>query len=163
MKEFELKYGCNPNQKPAKIFMADGSDLPIEILNGKPGYINFLDAFNSWQLVKELKEAAANSDGVLLATDPDREGEAISWHLTQALKVDDEKMQRITFNEITKTGFQKGRIRISHVDNLSLAEKIRDLILERFPQAEILVYEARGLCSYYAESGGVLVGVEGNL
>ena len=56
MKEFELKYGCNPNQKPAKIFMADGSDLPIEILNGKPGYINFLDAFNSWQLVKELKE-----------------------------------------------------------------------------------------------------------
>lgn len=57
MKEFELKYGCNPNQKPAKIFMANGSDLPIEILCGKPGYINFLDAFNSWQLVKELKEA----------------------------------------------------------------------------------------------------------
>lgn len=57
MKEFELKYGCNPNQKPSKIFMADGSDLPIEILNGKPGYINFLDAFNSWQLVKEIKEA----------------------------------------------------------------------------------------------------------
>ena len=57
MKEFELKYGCNPNQKPAKIFMADGSNLPIEILNGKPGYINFLDAFNSWQLVKELKSA----------------------------------------------------------------------------------------------------------
>jgi len=57
MKEFELKYGCNPNQKPSKIFMADGSDLPIEILCGRPGYINFLDAFNSWQLVKELKEA----------------------------------------------------------------------------------------------------------
>ncbi|MCR5150487.1 MAG: phosphoribosylaminoimidazolecarboxamide formyltransferase [Clostridiales bacterium] len=57
MKEFELKYGCNPNQKPSKIFMSNGSDLPIEILNGKPGYINFLDAFNSWQLVKELKEA----------------------------------------------------------------------------------------------------------
>ena len=57
MKEFELKYGCNPNQKPAKIFMENGSDLPIEILSGKPGYINFLDAFNSWQLVKELKEA----------------------------------------------------------------------------------------------------------
>ena len=57
MKEFELKYGCNPNQKPAKIYMADGSDLPITILCGKPGYINFLDAFNSWQLVKELKEA----------------------------------------------------------------------------------------------------------
>ncbi len=57
MKEFELKYGCNPNQKPAKIFMHDGSELPIEILCGRPGYINFLDAFNSWQLVKELKEA----------------------------------------------------------------------------------------------------------
>ena len=56
MKEFELKYGCNPNQKPAKIFMENGRDLPIEILNGKPGYINFLDAFNSWQLVKEVKE-----------------------------------------------------------------------------------------------------------
>ncbi len=57
MKEFELKYGCNPNQKPAKIFMHDGAELPIEILSGRPGYINFLDAFNSWQLVKELKEA----------------------------------------------------------------------------------------------------------
>lgn len=57
MKELELKYGCNPNQKPSKIFMENGNDLPIEVLNGKPGYINFLDAFNSWQLVKELKIA----------------------------------------------------------------------------------------------------------
>lgn len=57
MKEFELKYGCNPNQKPAKIYMSDNSELPIEILCGRPGYINFLDAFNSWQLVKEIKEA----------------------------------------------------------------------------------------------------------
>ena len=57
MKEFELKYGCNPNQKPSKIYMEDGSELPIEILNGRPGYINFLDAFNSWQLVRDLKEA----------------------------------------------------------------------------------------------------------
>lgn len=57
MKEFELKYGCNPNQKPAKIYMEDGSELPITILNGKPGFINFLDAFNSWQLVKELKDS----------------------------------------------------------------------------------------------------------
>ena len=56
-KEIELKYGCNPNQKPSKIFMADGSDLPIEVLNGRPGYINFLDAFNSWQLVSELAAA----------------------------------------------------------------------------------------------------------
>ena len=57
MEKFELKYGCNPNQKPAQIYMQDGSQLPIEILCGRPGYINFLDAFNSWQLVKELKEA----------------------------------------------------------------------------------------------------------
>ena len=56
MKEFELKYGCNPNQKPAKIFMKEG-ELPIKILNGRPGYINLMDAFNSWQLVKELKAA----------------------------------------------------------------------------------------------------------
>ena len=53
--ELALKYGCNPNQKPSRIFMKDGSELPIKVLNGKPGYINFLDAFNSWQLVKELK------------------------------------------------------------------------------------------------------------
>lgn len=56
-KELMLKYGCNPNQKPSKIFMKDSSDLPIEVLNGRPGYINFLDAFNSWQLVRELKKA----------------------------------------------------------------------------------------------------------
>ena len=57
MNELELKYGCNPNQKPAKLYMHDGSELPITILNGRPGYINFMDALNSWQLVKELKEA----------------------------------------------------------------------------------------------------------
>lgn len=56
MTEFELKYGCNPNQKPARIYMQDGTELPVEILNGRPGYINFLDAFNSWQLVKEIKD-----------------------------------------------------------------------------------------------------------
>ena len=64
MKEFELKYGCNPNQKPSKIYMENGSELPIEILSGRPGYINFLDAFNSWQLVKELKAAT----GMVAAT-----------------------------------------------------------------------------------------------
>ena len=57
MNELMLKYGCNPNQKPSKIFMQDGGELPVEVLNGKPGYINFLDAFNSWQLVRELKAA----------------------------------------------------------------------------------------------------------
>ncbi len=64
MNEFELKYGCNPNQKPSKIYMADSSELPIEILCGRPGYINFLDAFNSWQLVKEVSEAT----GMVAAT-----------------------------------------------------------------------------------------------
>ena len=57
MKELELKYGCNPNQKPSKIFMKNGGELPIKIHSGRPGYINFLDAFNGWQLVKELKQA----------------------------------------------------------------------------------------------------------
>lgn len=57
MNEIQLKYGCNPNQKPSRIFMEDGSELPVTVLNGKPGYINFLDALNGWQLVKELKEA----------------------------------------------------------------------------------------------------------
>ena len=64
MNELELKYGCNPNQKPSRIFMANGADLPIEVLNGRPGFINFLDAFNSWQLVKELKIAT----GMMCAT-----------------------------------------------------------------------------------------------
>ena len=57
MKEFELKYGCNPNQKPARIYMEGGAELPVQILCGRPGYINFLDAFNSWQLVRELRAA----------------------------------------------------------------------------------------------------------
>ena len=65
MKELELKYGCNPNQKPSRIYMENG-ELPIEVLNGKPGYINFLDAFNGWQLVKELKKAT----GLSAATGP---------------------------------------------------------------------------------------------
>ncbi|MBO5995041.1 MAG: phosphoribosylaminoimidazolecarboxamide formyltransferase, partial [Firmicutes bacterium] len=64
MKEYQLKYGCNPNQKPARVYMKDDCDLPFEILNGKAGYINLLDAMNSWQLVKELKEAT----GMVAAT-----------------------------------------------------------------------------------------------
>ena len=58
MKELELKYGCNPNQTPSRIYLNNGSDLPIRVLNGRPGYINFLDALNGWQLVTELKKAA---------------------------------------------------------------------------------------------------------
>lgn len=85
MKEFQLKYGCNPNQKPSRIYMADGSDLPIEILNGRPGYINFLDAFNSWQLVKEIEEntgevAAASFKHVSPA------GAAVGRKLSERLK-----------------------------------------------------------------------------
>ena len=56
MKKIELKYGCNPNQKPSSIYVADGRDLPVEVLNGRPGYINFMDALNSWRLVSELKK-----------------------------------------------------------------------------------------------------------
>ena len=61
MNELELKYGCNPNQKPSRIYMENGADLPIKVLNGKPGYINFLDAFNGWQLVRELKAASGSN------------------------------------------------------------------------------------------------------
>ena len=66
MKELELKYGCNPNQKPAKIFMNDNKDLPVTVLSGRPGYINFLDALNGWQLVKELKEAIGKENIYIL-------------------------------------------------------------------------------------------------
>ena len=64
MKELALKYGCNPNQKPSRIFMMEG-ELPIEVINGRPGYINFLDALNAWQLVKELKAATVPVPAVL--------------------------------------------------------------------------------------------------
>ena len=85
MNEIQLKYGCNPNQKPSRIFMADGSDLPVTVLNGKPGYINFLDAFNGWQLVKELKEAT----GLPAATSfkhVSPAGAAVGLPLTDVLK-----------------------------------------------------------------------------
>ena len=67
MKELELKYGCNPNQKPSRIYMSDGRELPIKVLCGRPGYINFLDAFNGWQLVSELKKATGLPAGVVSA------------------------------------------------------------------------------------------------
>ena len=68
MKELELKYGCNPNQKPSRIYMSDGRELPIKVLCGRPGYINFLDAFNGWQLVSELKKATGLHREALIAT-----------------------------------------------------------------------------------------------
>ena len=68
MNELQLKYGCNPNQKPSRIFMANGNSLPIEVLNGKPGYINFMDAFNGWQLVSELKKATGLPSALILAS-----------------------------------------------------------------------------------------------
>lgn len=85
MNEIELKYGCNPNQKPSRIFMEDGNDLPVTVLNGKPGYINFLDAFNGWQLVKELKEAT----GLPAATSfkhVSPAGAALGLHMSETLK-----------------------------------------------------------------------------
>lgn len=85
MNEIELKYGCNPNQKPSRIFMENGSDLPVTVLNGKPGYINFLDAFNGWQLVKELKEAT----GLPAATSfkhVSPAGAALGLHMSETLK-----------------------------------------------------------------------------
>ena len=85
MKELELKYGCNPNQKPSKIFMKDDSELPIEVLNGKPGYINFLDAFNSWQLVKELK-AATGLPAAASFKHVSPAGAAVATELSETLK-----------------------------------------------------------------------------
>ena len=75
----------------------------------------------------------------------------------------DKKVIAGMLEEITKAGFQNGKVRISHVENLELAEKLRIALMERFPEAEILIYKARGLCSYYAERGGILVGVECSL
>ena len=85
MKTFELKYGCNPNQKPAMIYMNNGQDLPIEILSGRPGYINFLDAFNSWQLVRELK-AALGMPSVTSFKHVSPTSAAVGLPLSEALK-----------------------------------------------------------------------------
>ncbi len=94
MRELELKYGCNPNQKPSKIYLEDGGELPVEVLNGRPGYINFLDALNGWQLVKEMKEAT----GLPAATSfkhVSPAGAAVGLPLSEVLKkiywVDSEK------------------------------------------------------------------------
>jgi len=84
MNELELKYGCNPNQKPSRIFMENGKDLPIEVLNGKPGYINFMDAFNGWQLVKELK-AATGKPAATSFKHVSPAGAAIGLPLTETL------------------------------------------------------------------------------
>ena len=95
MNELELKYGCNPNQKPSKIFMKDNGELPIKVLNGKPGYINFLDAFNSWQLVKELK-AATGLPAAASFKHVSPAGAAVATELSDTLKkiyfVDDLKL-----------------------------------------------------------------------
>ena len=72
MKELALKYGCNPNQKPSRIYMGNNEELPIQVLSGKPGYINFLDAFNGWQLVRDLKKATGLPAELLLNMCPCR-------------------------------------------------------------------------------------------
>ena len=84
MNEIQLKYGCNPNQKPSRIYMEDGSELPVSVLNGKPGYINFLDAFNGWQLVKELK-AATNLPAAASFKHVSPAGAAVGLPLTKTL------------------------------------------------------------------------------
>ena len=84
MNEIQLKYGCNPNQKPSRIYMEDGSELPVSVLNGKPGYINFLDAFNGWQLVKELK-AATNLPAAASFKHVSPAGAAVGLPLTETL------------------------------------------------------------------------------
>lgn len=92
MNEFSLKYGCNPNQKPARIYMADGGELPVEIVNGRPGYINFLDALNSWQLVKEIKAAtgmAAATSFKHVSPTSAAVGKALSPALKKSCFVDD--------------------------------------------------------------------------
>ena len=92
MKEFELKYGCNPNQKPSRIYMKDGRELPVEILCGRPGYINFLDAFNSWQLVSEIKSAlgrAAATSFKHVSPTSAAIGEPMSRELKKACFADD--------------------------------------------------------------------------
>ena len=100
MNELTLKYGCNPNQKPSKIFMKDNKDLPVEVLNGKPGYINFLDAFNSWQLVKELK-AATGLPAAASFKHVSPAGAAVATELSDTLKkiyfVDDLKSIVMSF------------------------------------------------------------------
>ena len=96
MKELALKYGCNPNQKPSRIYMDDGRELPIEVINGRPGYINLLDAFNSWQLVKELK-AATGMPAAASFKHVSPAGAAIGLPLSDTLKkiyfVDDVKFE----------------------------------------------------------------------
>ncbi len=84
MNELELKYGCNPNQKPSRIYMNDGSELPIKVLCGRPGYINFLDAFNGWQLVSELKKATGLPAATSLSTYL-RQGQPVRLPLTETL------------------------------------------------------------------------------
>ena len=85
MKELELKYGCNPNQKPARVYRGDGGDLPITVLNGRPGYINLLDAFNGWQLVSELK-AATNLPAATSFKHVSPAGAAVGKPLSDTLK-----------------------------------------------------------------------------
>lgn len=113
MNELALKYGCNPNQKPSRIFMQDGKDLPVEVLNGKPGYINFLDAFNSWQLVKELK-AATGLPAAASFKHVSPAGAAVATELSDTLKkiyfVDDLELSPIA----SAYAMARGADRMSH-------------------------------------------------
>ena len=134
MNELELKYGCNPNQKPSRIFMENGADLPIEVLNGKPGYINFLDAFNSWQLVSELK-AATGLPAAASFKHVSPAGAAVATELSDTLKkiyfVDDLELSPIA----SAYAKARGADRMSSYGDWAALSDVRDketaLILKR--------------------------------
>ena len=121
MKELELKYGCNPNQKPASIFMSDGSDLPIKVLSGKPGYINFLDAFNSWQLVKELKEAT-NKPCAASFKHVSPAGVALAKELTD---IEKKVIERKVKRKVNREKKQLDNLKSSNSKYLEMLEKIK--------------------------------------
>ena len=143
MKELELKYGCNPNQKPAKIFMNDNKDLPVTVLSGRPGYINFLDALNGWQLVKELKEAT----GLPAATSfkhVSPAGAAVGLPLDDVLRkiywVDDQ-------GELSPLASAYARAR--GADRMSLLAQSADVLLQKVSDALSAVCLLLEILSHY--------------
>ena len=136
MKELELKYGCNPNQKPAKIFTNDGRDLPIRVLNGRPGYINLLDAFNSWQLVKELK-AATGMPAAASFKHVSPAGAAVAKPMSDTLKkiyfVDDMKLSPLA----TAYARARGADRMSSYGDFIALSDVCDEATARFINREV--------------------------
>ena len=136
MNELALKYGCNPNQKPSRIFMQDGKDLPVEVLNGKPGYINFLDAFNSWQLVKELK-AATGLPAAASFKHVSPAGAAVATELSDTLKkiyfVDDLELSPIA----SAYAMARGADRMSSFGDFISLSDVCDVTTAKLIQHEV--------------------------